>query len=156
MKLKTLVLAAAVALGLAGLVEARGFFAPPSAERALATASERLSLTPTQQLKLMPLIKRGVDLRAQIRSQSGAAMQADREELARPDADLPAMAAEHQAMVDASLAEARALRDDLLAFYTHELNAQQQAKARIALAKRIDRLDRIRSGLLALGDEPGI
>lgn len=156
MKLRTLVLAAAAALGLAGLVEARGLFAPPSAEIALATASERLSLTPAQQSKLMPLIKRGVVLRAQIRSQSNAVMQADREELSRPDADLRAMAVEHQAMVDASLAEARALRDDVLDFYTHELNAQQQAKARVALVKRIDRLDRIRSGLLALGDQPGI
>jgi hypothetical protein len=156
MKLKHLALALALTLGIGGLVHARAVAATPSAERVLALASGRLALSPQQQSRLLPLIRRGVELRARIRAQTEAALRADREELAQPQADLGAMAAEHQALVDANLAQARALRDDLLAFYEHELTPSQQAKARIALSRRIDRLDRIRSGLLALGEDPGV
>lgn len=156
MKLKHLALALVVALGVGGVLHARSVVATPSPERVLALATGRLALSPQQQSQLLPLIRRGVELRARIRAQTEAALQADREELARPQADLVAMAAEHQALVDANLLEARALRDDLLAFYEHELTPSQQARARIALSRRIERLDRIRSGLLALGEDPGV
>lgn len=156
MKLKTLALASLVALGVGGLVQARTMTLSPSPERVLAVASDRLALSPAQEAKLLPLLKRGIELRTRIRKQSEAALQADREELARPQADLVAMAAEHQALVDANLAQARILRDEFLAFYEHELSPAQQAKARLALSRRIERLDRIRSGLLALVEEPGV
>lgn len=155
MKLKYLALALAVALGVGGLVQARAMAAEPSPERVLAVASARLALSPPQQSHLLPLIRRGVELRARIRAQTEAALLADREELAKPQADLAAMAAEHQAVVDANLADVRALRDELIAFYEHDLTPSQQAKARAALGRRIDRLDRIRSGLLALGEDTG-
>jgi hypothetical protein len=157
MKLISVAATAVIAMGVVGLVEARGggLFSPPSAEQALSTASEKLALTPNQQAHLLPLLKRGLALRAQIREEAEATLQADREELARPDADLSAMSAEHQARIDARLKEARALRDDLLTFYNRELSPDQQARARVALIKRIDRLDRIRNSLLSLRDDTG-
>lgn len=157
MTLKPLAFAVLIAAGLVGLAEARGgLFSPPSAERALSMATQKLALTPDQQTRLRPLIERGVVLRTQIRNETEATIQADREELARPDADLNALSAEHQARVDARLGEVRALRDDLLVFYNRELSPEQQARARVALIKRIDRLDRIRDGLLALREDAGL
>lgn len=156
MKLKPLVFAALFAVGLAGLAEAsNALFTPPSAERTLSMASTKLSLNAEQQARLLPLLKRGVTLREKIRSETEAAIAASREELARPDANLDAISAEQQALVDARLAEVRALRDDLLTFYKRDLNPDQQAKARVALLKRVDRLDRIRSGLLSLREDSG-
>lgn len=154
MKLKPVALAVLIALGLFGIAEARDrLFSPPSAERALSLATQKLELTPNQQARLRPLLERGVALRAQIRSEAQAAMRADRDELARSDANLNAITAEHEAMVDARLGEVRALRDDLLGFYNRELSPDQQARARVALVKRIDRLDRIRNRLLSLDED---
>lgn len=156
MKLKPVAFAIVIALGLFGLAEARdSLLSPPSAERALSMATQKLDLTPNQQARLRPLLERGVALRAQIRSQAEAAIRADRDELARSDADLNAISAEHEAMVDARLVEVRALRDDLLTFYNRELSPDQQAQARVALLKRIDRLDRIRDTLLSLDQDAG-
>jgi hypothetical protein len=155
MKLKPLALAVVVALGLAGLAEARSALSSPSPERVLSIAAQRLALSPSQQAKLLPLVERGVALRAQIRKDSDTAIAAARNELARPDANLTALSADHQTLVDARLSDVRALRDDLLTFYMRDLNPDQQAKARVALLKRIDRLDRIRTGLLSLREDPG-
>jgi hypothetical protein len=154
MTLKPLAFAALIAIGVVGLAEARSsLLSPPNADRAMSLATQKLALTADQQTRLRPLVERGVALRTQIRNETEAMIQADREELARPDADLAAISAEHQARVDARLGEVRALRDDLLDFYNRELNADQQAKARLVLIKRIDRLDRIRDGLLSLRED---
>jgi len=154
MTLKPLAFAALIAIGVVGLAEARSsLLSPPNADRAMSLATQKLALTADQQARLRPLVERGVELRTQIRNETEAMIQADREELARPDADLAAISTEHQARVDARLGEVRALRDDLLDFYNRELNADQQAKARLVLIKRIDRLDRIRDGLLSLRED---
>jgi hypothetical protein len=156
MKRMSLVAGALLALGVVGtvgLVEARERLAPPTAETMLARASKELALDSAQQARLLPLLRRGAALRAQIRNETEATLRADREELQRADADLAALSADHQARVDARIAEVRELRGELLDFYEHALRPEQQAKARAQLLRRIDRFEQLRERLLAMRDD---
>ena len=47
------------------------------------------------------------------------------------------------------------LRDRFLAFYTDELRPNQQARVRLGLLKRLDRLDQLRERLTAFTDAGG-
>lgn len=158
MKTKSLVLATLIALavaGAAGYAHARGaLFAAPGPDKVLAIASQQLSLQPHQQAQLRPLLVRAAKLRADVRNDAEAVMAASRAELARPDANLRALSVERQAVVDSRLLEARALRDDFIAFYEDELDPRQQSLAREHMLTRIDRIESVIDRLQALRGDP--
>ena len=60
--------------------------------------------------------------------------------------DLRAFSRESQRMVDAHMAEARALRDRQLDLY-ESLSPDEQARVRAAMAQRLDRLSKLRERL---------
>ncbi len=60
--------------------------------------------------------------------------------------DLRAFSRESQRMVDAHIAEARALRDRQLDLY-ESLSPDEQARVRAAMAQRLDRLSKLRERL---------
>jgi hypothetical protein len=60
--------------------------------------------------------------------------------------DLRAFSRESQRMVDAHMAEARALRDRQLDLY-ESLSPDEQARVRAAMAERLDRLSKLRERL---------
>jgi uncharacterized membrane protein len=154
MKLKPLVLAALVALGVAGFAEARNaFFAEPSPEMLLSITSEKLALDPAQQDQLRPLLQRAVALRADIKNKADAMRAASRAELARPDADLRALSDERQALIVTELKAIGELRKQFLAFYEDDLSPGQQAMARQLMIKRLDHFDRLRDRMLAMAND---
>jgi uncharacterized membrane protein len=154
MKLKLLALATFVAIGIAGLAEARNaFFADPSPQTVLSLTSEKLDLDPAQQDRLRPLLQRAMALRADIKSKAEAMHAASRSELERPDADLRALSDERQTLLATELKAIGDLRGQFLAFYQNDLNPNQQAKARQLMIKRMDRLDRLRERVLALSGD---
>lgn len=66
--------------------------------------------------------------------------------LDQPAPDLRAFSEESQRMVDAHMAEARALRERQLDLY-ESLSPDEKARVRAAMAQRIDRLSRLRERL---------
>ncbi len=152
---KTLSLAALFAVAIAGIAEARGtLFAAPGPEKILGIASERLSLDVGQQAELLPLLNRAAKLRIAVKRDAGAMPEASRAELIRPDANLRALSAERELIIDTRLLEARTLRDDFITFYDHQLTPTQQAIAREQMLKRIDRFETLIERLQALRGEP--
>ena len=155
MKFKALALTAILGVAAAGLAEAGiGYFATPTPETTLALASQRLDLDPTQQARLRPLLQRAAALRTDIRSRTAAMRAASREEFERPDADLRALDRERKAQVAAELKAMDELRDQFLAFYQDTLRPDQQAKARQLIIQRMDRFDRLRERIVAMGADP--
>jgi hypothetical protein len=151
---RTLVLAATAAAVLAfGAAQARDALSP-SPERILARATADLALTAPQQAHAGALIRRALQLRLRVRDEGAALVAASRAELARPDADLQALATERRQWVDARLAEVRLLEADAVAFYEHELTPAQQAQARERLGERLERLQGLGERLRAWRDDP--
>jgi hypothetical protein len=79
---------------------------------------------------------------------------ASREELERPDADLRALDRERKAQVAAELKAMDELRNQFLGFYQDTLRPDQQAKARQLMIQRMDRFDRLRERIVAMGADP--
>jgi hypothetical protein len=157
MKLKTLALAAAIAIGIGGFAQARdAFFTNPSPEALLSLTTEKLDLNPAQQDQLRPLLQRAAALRADIKSKAEAMHVASRNELARPDADLRALSGERQALIGAELKAVGDLRGQFLAFYEDDLSPNQQAKARQLLIKRMDRFDHLRERIMAISGDAAL
>lgn len=153
MNLKPLLFASIVIIGAAGFAKAGSdYLANPNPETVLSLTSAQLALSPAQQDKLRPLLKRAAALRAEIRSQAKAMRTASRVELNRPDANLRALSGERQALVSREFEALDVVRNQLLTFYEDELNADQQAKARQLLLKRLNRFDRMRERLMAVSD----
>ena len=155
MNLKPLVFvfASIVVIGVAGFAKAgNDYLANPNPETVLSLTSAQLALSPAQQDKLRPLLKRAAALRADIRSQAEPMRAASRVELNRPDANLRALRGERQALVTREFEALNAVRNQLLTFYEDELNSDQQAKARQLLLKRMNRFDQMRERLMAVSD----
>ena len=129
-------------------------FAAPGPEKILGIASERLTLDAGQQAELLPLLTRAARLRIAVKRDADALLEASRAELVRPDANLRALSAERELLIDVRLLEARTLRDDFIAFYDHQLTPAQQAIAREQMLKRIDRFESVIERLQALRGEP--
>lgn len=154
MKTRTLAIAAAVAIGLAGLGHAAAPLVTRSpSEHVMAAATQRLQLSPAQQAALAPLVERTLALRSQTRQQLDVLLDVGQAELSRPDADLAALAAEIERGTDARMFEARTLRTDFLAFYREQLNPDQQARVRERLVERLERLDMLRDHLFLMRHE---
>jgi hypothetical protein len=66
---------------------------------------------------------------------------AARAELQRSDADLSSIITRSQPLTDRRIADARAVRDQLVDFYNNQLSSRQQAIAREILLQRLDRLE---------------
>jgi hypothetical protein len=153
MKLKPLALAAAVAIGIAGLANAGSkYFVEPDPQTMLSLASEQLTLTPAQEDKLRPLLQQAAALRVEIKSQATAMRAATRDELNRSDADLRALSSERQALIAKELTAVDSLRNRFLAFYEGDLSPGQQLRARQMLLKRLDRFDQMRERMMAITD----
>ena len=153
MRLKPILLAAAIAIGIAGIAQAGNqVFAQPSPDKLLSLSSEQLDLNPAQQEQLRPLLQQAIALRVDIRNKTVAMRAATRAELDRPDVDLRALSSERQAMVAGELKSVDALRSQFLAYYQNQLSPSQQARARQLLLKRMDRFDRLRERIMSMSD----
>lgn len=106
-----------------------------------------LQLTPMQRLELYGLLLRAQDLRNTVAADVDALLSHASSELADPNADLYALVLQREALVDARLANARQLRDELLSFYSSDLSPAQQAQVRQFLLTRVERIERTRSAL---------
>lgn len=110
----------------------------------LQAAMQSLGLTPLQKQQLVQI---ALDARARhqaLRAEQQALADAVQDELAAGTADLPALAAQQEALTDRRIAAARESRDALLAFYS-TLSAGQQAQVQSWLATALDRLDALRA-----------
>jgi Spy/CpxP family protein refolding chaperone len=94
-----------------------------------------------------------IDLRDSARATAQHEIDTLRALLASDAPDLDAFDREIEQAIDRHAAAARALRQRKLAFYDR-LAPDQQAKLRAAMLDRLNRIDRLRSALLELGDTP--
>jgi len=127
-----------------------------SALRGAAAQSDRLTwqsldLTPVQMAKLAAIFWDAKAGRDAFRAQAQSAMDAARAELARDDADLDAIVALTEPLTNQRIADARRVRDQLIAFYNDDLDAAQQATARQILLQRLERISELQDALESLG-----
>lgn len=99
-------------------------------------------LNATQQATLDQLRTATQAQRRDAHARIGALLDTAVEELSRPDADLQALSAEAEATLLPLLLDARAKRQQKLAFY-NELNAAQQAEVRAWMQQRLTRAKRL-------------
>jgi hypothetical protein len=100
-----------------------------------------LQLTSDQKLQLASILWDAAASRNDLRDEADAVRAAARAELQRSDADLSSIITRSQPLTDRRIADARAVRDQLVDFYNNQLSSRQQAIAREILLQRLDRLE---------------
>jgi len=136
-----LVGATALALTVAGTALAQQSFAARWHERQEA-AIARLDLSTDQRQQLDRLLADQREFRRAAHAEVGVLLTETQADLLAPDADLHQIAAGADRAVLALVAEARAMRQQRMAFYD-SLDARQQSEVRALLAKRLDRAKRL-------------
>lgn len=102
-----------------------------------------LNLTSDQKTKLAEIFWDSKSERDAFRDQMQDFLATAESELAKDNADLAALAALSEPLVDARVSSRREIRDRLIDFYNNDLDAEQQATVREILLQRLDRLGEV-------------
>jgi len=143
--LLSLSIATVLALPLAAPAEAGPFgfralsgAAGPGMGRRQPPSAEQLGLTPAQAAEWQAIRTDAKALRSAMLDQLEAELTAASATLARPDADLPEIRSGFEAIAQVFVSEKQQLKARRMAFY-QSLNAEQQTKVRVWMAREAER-----------------
>ena len=111
---------------------------------------QQLNLSTSQKAKLAGIFWDAKSERDAFHAQMQDLLVSAQTELAKADADLNALTTQSEPLLDQRLADARQVRDRLIAFYNDDLDAEQQATARQILLQRLDRIAQLTDALESL------
>ena len=111
---------------------------------------QQLNLSTSQKAKLAGIFWDAKSERDAFHAQMQDLLVSAQTELAKADADLNALTTQSEPLLDQRLADARQVRDRLIAFYNDDLDAEQQATARQILLQRLDRIAQLTDALDSL------
>ncbi|MCB1564748.1 MAG: Spy/CpxP family protein refolding chaperone [Xanthomonadales bacterium] len=114
---------------------------------AMRVSWQELNLTATQKAKLAGIFWDSKSERDTFRDQMEDFLATAQTELAKDDANLNALAALSEPLINARISSGRSIRDRLIDFYNDDLDAQQQATVRQILLQRLDRLAELSDAL---------
>ncbi|MEZ5464224.1 MAG: Spy/CpxP family protein refolding chaperone [Lysobacteraceae bacterium] len=107
---------------------------------AMRVSWQELNLTTAQKAKLAGIFWDAKAERDDFRDQMQDFLTTAQTELTKEDADLNALAALSEPLIDTRIGSGRSVRDRLIDFYNNDLDAEQQATARRILLQKLDRL----------------